>query len=116
MGGEHDCCSGPKILKNQKYVGPGIWFTIHSEAKEATSIREQRTYCALIRRLQRNFPCSICRKEFGAYLEKYPPEDMVQNHEFAMFTWSVDFHNRVNERLGKHILSWEECTSLYYPQ
>lgn len=109
------CCVGEKKLINQNYIGPGMWFVIHSEAKHAITIKDQLKYCKFIGRLQESFPCPKCKKHFGEYLDKNSPYTYVSDHENSMFTWAYDFHSSVNRRIGKEDLSWDEVWKLYFP-
>jgi len=108
------CCTGEKKLINQNYIGPGIWFTLHSEAKNAVTVIQQKRYCKMVRRLQEAFPCSICREHFRKYLLKNPPEGYISEHENSMFTWAYDFHSSVNRRLDKEDLTWDDAWKLYF--
>ncbi len=100
-------------LHNPVYVGPGIWFTIHTLAANARSKKEKEDVIHHIRKLQDRFPCLECKGHFGEYLSKHPPEDSIDGNEDALFLWTVNFHNAVNYRLKKPQVSYEEAKSIF---
>lgn len=109
-------------ITDPHYVGPGIWFVIHSMACKATTYDQQRNYVQFIYDLQSKFPCETCKGHFGQYLEKNPPEnylglDVVDEHKtkhpYGMAVWSWKFHNTVNERTNKPIMKWSTFEELY---
>ena len=100
-------------LHNPVYVGPGIWFTIHTLAANASSDNEKKDVIKHIRKLHDRFPCLECKGHFGEYLTKHPPEDSLGGNEDALFLWTVNFHNAVNYRLRKPQVSYEEAKSIY---
>jgi hypothetical protein len=53
-----------------------------------------------------------CGKNWDALLDEFPPD--VSNRK-AFFLWTVDAHNRVNEKLGKPKFSNREAIATYYP-
>jgi hypothetical protein len=100
-------------LHNPVYVGPGIWFTIHTFAANASSDSEKKDVIKHIRKLYDRFPCLECKGHFGEYLAKHPPEDTLGGNDDALFLWTVNFHNAVNYRLKKPQVSYEEAKSIY---
>jgi hypothetical protein len=100
-------------LHNPVYVGPGIWFTIHTLAANSRTDSEKEDVIRHIRKLQDRFPCLECKGHFGEYLSKHPPEDTLGGNEDALFLWTVNFHNAVNYRLKKPQVSYEEAKSIF---
>ena len=100
-------------LHNPKYVGPGIWFSIHIMAYNAKTQKEKEFVIKQIRIIQENFPCQECKSHFWDYLNNHPPEDTIKKDSEALFLWTVNFHNAVNFRVGYKQLSFEEAKSLY---
>lgn len=101
-------------LHNPVYVGPGIWFAIHTMAADAKTDTEKKNVIHYIRKLQDKFPCGECKGHFGNYLEKHPPEETLGKGEESLFLWTFNFHNAVNFRLKKSQLSYEEAKSIFY--
>jgi len=100
-------------LHNPKYVGPGMWFTIHTLAAQARTDKEKKDVIHHIRCLQNKFPCLECKGHFGNYLTSHPPEETIGKGSESLFAWTVNFHNAVNHRLKKPQLSYEEAKSIY---
>jgi hypothetical protein len=102
-------------LHNPKYVGPGIWFSMHIMAYNAKTQKEKEFVVKQIRIIQENFPCQECKSHFWTYLENHPPESAAasKSDPEALFLWTVNFHNAVNFRKGYNQLSLEEAKSLY---
>lgn len=106
-----------KSIHDPTYVGPGLWIGIH-RATIDLSPQESTKY---IRGLQAKFPCEHCQKHFGDYLETNPPERYhhlvvsYKNQKFSlgMFFWSWQFHNLVNQRLGKTTMSWDTACEIF---
>ena len=55
-------------------------------------------------------PCSTCGNHCQKQLEKFPPR--VENRE-QLTKWLYNFHNMVNQRLGKKMPSFEEISLKY---
>jgi hypothetical protein len=101
-------------LHDPKYVGPGIWFSIHTLSANAKTPKEKENVIKQIRILQENFPCQECKTHFGKYLLNHPPEETIRDtNEDSLFLWTVNFHNSVNYRLGKPQISYEEAKSIF---
>ena len=100
-------------LHNPKYVGPGIWFSIHVMAYNAKTQKEKEFVIKQIRIIQENFPCHECKNHFWDYLNNHPPEATIKADSEALFLWTVNFHNSVNFRTGSSQVSFEEAKTLY---
>lgn len=88
----------------------GIWYTIHMLAAKAdkdTSLRQ--SYREYIRMLSQNsLPCGKCSEHMNEYLRNHPLET-----EPSYFIWSYEFHNWVNESLGKGRFDEATAKSFY---
>jgi hypothetical protein len=77
------------------YWGPPTWQALHCIcAGDAT----RQAKLAFIAALGPALPCGECREHTLEYTEEHPPSNASD-----LFQWSVDFHNAVNEKLGKPI-------------
>lgn len=56
-------------------------------------------------------PCGTCKAHWQDLILKFPP-DYSSAENF--FKWTVEAHNKVNERLGKSIVSIEEAKKIWY--
>jgi hypothetical protein len=100
-------------LHNPNYIGPGIWYTIHSLAADAKTPQEKTDVIRHIRKIQSRFPCNDCKVHFGNYLEYNPPEMTVNGSPESLFAWTVNFHNSVNHRLNKPQVSYNDAKSIF---
>lgn len=57
-------------------------------------------------------PCGSCKKHWVELITAKPPT-CTTSEEF--FTLTVDWHNAVNERIGKPVLAVDEARKLYTP-
>jgi hypothetical protein len=57
-----------------------------------------------------SLPCPECREHSLAYARTRPP-DFSGSHAFQIWSW--EFHNSVNARLGKPLMSAEEYNQHY---
>lgn len=83
------------------YWSGNVWATIHfialSYPSSADSDRKLATH-NMLRGLFMNLPCPACAHHATQYLESNPP--CLDTRE-SFVTWTVMFHNSVNERTGK---------------
>ena len=81
--------------------GPVFWRTLH--------ILTITTHLALapevITTLCMALPCPSCSSHASAYLKTHP---INSNSRDELIDWGITFHNSVNARLGKPILSLED--------
>jgi hypothetical protein len=110
-----------KDRTDPKYVGPGTWNTIHQRAYKARTHEEQVDFIRFMKDTCHEFPCSICRGHCTKYIQDNPMEDYLDvavevdgtKQQLGMFLWSWKFHNTVNNRLRKPIMSWATAVSMY---
>lgn len=104
-----------------KYIGPGIWNFIHKFAFKARTKAEQLAFVKLMKETCQNFPCFTCRGHCTEYIKNHPLEEYVgvlvvinnQRLPLGLFVWTWKFHNAVNARINKPIMSWETAYNLY---
>lgn len=103
------------------YVGPGTWDLMHKKAFKVWSKQAQEDFCEFVRQICYDFNCSVCRGHCTEYIEKNPPEEYIgvkvmvdgKALPLALFAWTWKFHNAVNSRLGKPLMSWDTAYSIY---
>lgn len=83
-----------------KSFGPYFWGAFHLACLAAIDIESLKTF---IESYQMVLPCLGCRLHFSQLLAENPFPDT--DH----FKWSVDIHNKVNERIGKPVMSYEDA-------
>lgn len=103
------------------YVGPGTWNVIHRLAFAATTKDQQEEFINTMTKICSGFPCGVCRGHCTEYLELNPMREYLgikimmddKELELGLFLWTWKFHNAVNFRIGKPIMSWDTAYNLY---
>lgn len=102
--------------------GPKAWGFLHAVTfrypEENTSKQKRTSAYQLLVSLERLLPCERCRKHFVAYMKDSSTgingasSRHLQNR-ISFATWMVNFHNAVNNRLGKPNMTFEEVEDIY---
>lgn len=104
-----------------KYIGPGTWNLIHRLAFKARTHEQQLEYIPIMKETCFGFNCSVCRGHCTEYISNHPLEEYLDvlidiNGEkipLGMFLWTWKFHNAVNIRTKKPVMSWDTAFNLY---
>jgi hypothetical protein len=56
-------------------------------------------------------PCDHCKKMYKEELQILDTLDL--NESNALFKWSVDLHNKVNQKLNKEIITYEKALEIW---
>lgn len=104
-----------------QYVGPGAWNIIHKRAFKARTRAEQLAFIQLMKDTCHDFPCFTCRGHCTEYIKNHPLEEYLgvlvdingQRLPLGLFVWTWKFHNAVNARISKPIMTWETAYNLY---
>lgn len=116
---------------NPKIIGPGTWRIIHTQARNVSLIpienpeqisKAEDDFIKLLKSICADFGCPVCRVHCGEYIQNNPPESAKglltligdKKIEIGMFRWTWEFHNVVNKRLGKTIMSFENAYKIFY--
>lgn len=95
------------------HMGPPLWESMHWIASTyPTEPTEIDVYWSqmYVESLYHSLRCPTCYEHFGTLLREYP----IQNYSReAFFQWTIDMHNKVNERLGKSFFSREQASERY---
>ena len=98
--------------------GTNYWKIIHLEAFKITIDemtngidlnKRRKEFLYMFEYLIKNLKCSCRNHAYHIF--------MINSHTRYkyIFQYTVDFHNQVNERLGKRIFSYEEALAIYFP-
>ena len=90
------------------------WIFMHSFAYKINNTyykNNKNIACNLITYICSNLPCPVCRNHAILYLRNNNIRLCNTKEQFINYIWN--FHNSVNIRLGKQILSKEDCDELY---
>ena len=93
--------------------GSKAWDFFHSVSfsyPENPTKEQQESAMEYFNALPFMLPCSSCGKHCQEQLKKYPPK--VENRE-SLTKWLYNFHNMVNQRLGKKMPSFKEIEQKY---
>lgn len=104
-----------------KYTGPGTWNAIHRIAFDARTDKDQRCFIAIMHDICNKYSCMTCRGHCQEYIKNHPMEEYLgvvveidgKKIMLGMFIWTWKFHNAVNYRLKKPIMSWTTAYNLY---
>lgn len=98
------------------FWGPGLWVALHSmtfDYPENPSLEDKQRYRAFFHTLKYVLPCGTCRAHYTEGIEKKMPIEPALKNRDTLSRWLVDFHNSVNQRLGKPIVSYESVKEKY---
>lgn len=110
-----------KDQTDPKYVGPGHWNVIHRLSYKARTHEQQLHFIDDMKEICYGFPCTVCKGHCTEYISNHPLEEYIDilieiNGEkiaLGMFIWTWKFHNAVNTRTKKPIMSWDTAYNLY---
>lgn len=74
--------------------GPAVWATVH---RIASRNPKKQLFNTFVDDLARVLPCRECSEHAAAHVSHHPPAEYVGD----AVAWAYDYHNNVNERLGK---------------
>lgn len=106
------------------YYGPGYWDIIHTQAINVKNSIDEDNFIILLKKKFESFPCKECSTDALRYLrendiKKYKGikldsvSDDKEDRLIGMFNWTVIFHNYVNKKLGKPIMSFDDAYIMY---
>lgn len=90
--------------------GSKFWFVMHTVAfyyPQSPSVDDMRSAQHFFESLKQLLPCKSCRNHYKQLLNSYPLDEIVQDR-MALIRWVHFVHNKVNARLGKSLLSWDD--------
>lgn len=93
--------------------GPRLWRFLHActfAFPEKPTPEQTRAFKQLLEALQIILPCPECKVHFGAHLTECPVEATCGS---ILQKWLVDFHNKVNTRLNKPVMTLVDAAQMY---
>jgi len=102
---------------NPTVWGPAMWFSLHNGASKypkSASLFWKDRMKSFIQGIPVMIPCENCADHACAYIESQSCnlETIVSSRDNLMIFF-IDFHNFVNERLGKPIMSREAARKMF---
>jgi len=98
-----------KKITNMKYVGPGIWITIHFMAVNIDNNKSADEFRYYLNTINKTLPCMYCRNHMSDYMKSNALPSKITDY----FDWTVKFHNSVNKRLGYQNFTIDSALDLY---
>ena len=97
------------------FWGPSFWLGLHNGAlrypkNPSTTYKERMK--GFIKGIPFMVPCKECFHHSCAYIEKSDLNHVTSSRK-NLFNFFVDFHNVVNKRYNKPIISYEEARLIY---
>lgn len=97
--------------------GPALWFSLHNAStkypEKASPIAIEKMKGVIIG-LPMLVPCDNCFNHCTSFVEsKWEQLDEICSTRENLFNFFVDFHNKVNQRHGKPLMSYEDAWKLY---
>lgn len=96
------------------FWGPHAWRFLHAATfaypETSPSPAHKQAFLELLTALPLILPCVECGSHFAVEIKAHPPA--LENRD-ALTRWLVDLHNRVNQRLGKPVVAYEDVVEEY---
>lgn len=97
--------------------GPSFWLSLHNGAvryPEKASPTYRYRMKGFIQGIPYILPCDECRQHALAYIDSRESQldDIVSGRE-KLFNYFVDFHNQVNARYNKPLVSYDQAYRIY---
>jgi hypothetical protein len=110
-----------KDITDPEYVGPGTWNVIHRLSFNARTNDAQLSFITIMNEICKGFPCPVCRGHCSEYIKNHPIEEYLnvtmdiddKKLNLGIFIWGWKFHNAVNKRLNKQIMTWDTAYNFY---
>jgi len=102
---------------NPKVWGPPLWFSLHTSSvyypENPSPIVKERIKGRILA-IPYEIPCPTCKPHASAFIEKHRDNlDKIVSSRMGLFRFYVDFHNAVNARHNKPIMSYDEAWKKY---
>lgn len=98
-----------------RFWGPHVWATMDFIAfnypNEPTD-EDKKNIKSFFSSITPLLPCASCRTDFSTLLQKFPIEKHLSSRE-TLTKWLVEAHNRVNEKLGKPRVNYDNISDKY---
>lgn len=103
-------------MTDPNYWGPALWTTLHTmsfDYPENPTEEQKNNYSNFFHSLKYVLPCGVCRQHYAKSIEQTNPIEPALKNRDTLSRWLVDFHNTVNKRLNKPIVSYESVKEKY---
>lgn len=106
-----------KIIENPNLWGPKLWLKIHLmsiDYYDKPTVYQKKWKLTQISKLPSVIPCQICSKDTLKYISNNIDllyEALESRQKLILFFFN--FHNYVNNKLGKNLLQLDEFKNMY---
>lgn len=120
LGGDKNAKFGD--ITDPKYVGPGIWDLIHKISMDASDSSRETQFVKFMNNVCQNLSCKKCNLHCTEYITKNPMDEYLgkfvkvkkgNKKPPGLFVWGWKFHNSVNSKLNKPIMTWDTAYNMY---
>lgn len=94
-----------------KYIGPGVWYVLHSLALDSDREHDFNFFKKVFLKIIHTFGCEVCKQHALKYIKTNPPSKI--GPKYLPSEYINKFHNTVNVRLGKPIYTLEKSRELF---
>jgi FAD-linked sulfhydryl oxidase len=113
-----DNFSPPKIKTHDPKVwGPPLWAYLHCSAAnypDQPTSEQINDMIAFLTSLKSTLPCKNCKLHYGQYIDQNRTKlKEICSDKLKLFNFTVDIHNKVNERNNKRLVTYEEAWKMY---
>jgi hypothetical protein len=103
-----------------KIWGPHYWATFHFMAAtydDNPNLSVQKAMKTFIQTIPVILPCKECQDHAFNFIKESNLDKAISNRK-ELFTFFFNFHNKVNERLNKPLMNFNDALTryFYYPQ
>lgn len=111
----------PKYPQNEEW-GPITWSILHTVAEKSGiqtdklfQADEARTWPLFVKSIGPMIPCPYCRDHFAEYIAANPFVLPTAHSAWNLYirTWFYNFHEAVNQRLGKPSFPFDQLGATY---
>lgn len=103
-------------MSDPNYWGPALWTALHTISfnyPEQPTPTERDQYRTFFQSLKHVLPCGKCRTHYAEGLDTLLPLEPALRNRDTFSRWLVEFHNSVNQRLGKTLVSYDSVKEKY---
>ena len=107
-----------KSGKDPSVFGPPLWFSLHNASayypETASPVHAERMKNIIIG-IPVLLPCETCKEHATVFIENNKDKlSEICKTKKALFKFLVDFHNYVNIRLKKKVITYDAAHALYH--
>jgi hypothetical protein len=89
-----------------------LWFKIHKKAMNANNYKRKKKFIKFIKKIHDSIKCSECKSHMRQYIYNEPFVDYLDMKD-GLFNWSWNFHNAVNNRINKDMVSYQDAYNMF---